>query len=1085
MSKRLPYQVPAEASDRPAIWRSLGEKAEPGRRDRTSVEETSVQVPRADGASGSSFVPLGGLKAKAEAKKATKTNGEPSSRVGRRQFFAVGGATAAAVGLSGCLRRPAEHILPYSQAPEYTVPGIPLHYATSVSHRGEALGLLVESHEGRPTKIEGNPQHPASQGVTDAQIQGRILDLYDPDRSAHVLQGGGDDPTEASWSAFDAWWREKAEELEASGGRGLRILAPPTDSPSFLRARRALTERFPEARVHTWTPVSYSQLREGTRLAFGEPLHALVDYARPRAILALDCDFLGSEPGFLRNARRFAAGRRMRQPTDEMNRLYCVEGTLSLTGMNADHRLRLAPSQVERYLRALAAKLADTPGVQLRPAVAAAVRGAEAPAGVPAAWIEEVAEDLAADLTAEERPRGRRRRRGAVVSVGWRQPAHVHALAHAINEALGSVGASVFLYDPADAEEPAHAQSLGELAEAMGAGEVDTLVMLGGNPVYDAPADLGFAEKLGQVDTTIHLSSHVDETSRASTWHLPMAHELESWGDHRSLDGTIAIQQPLIAPLRGGRSDAEVLAMLGGIRAWRGYHLVRRTLREMTGPDGFDRIWRRSLHRGVAAGAPRSRPRGAAVRDAEVAAALGEHEPASGEGWEAEFLPSYQTYDGRQANNPWLLEMPDPVTKLVWDNAAYVSPASAEELGVRTGDLLTVSVEGGQPVEIAAFVLPGQADHVVSLPLGFGRGEAAGRYGADVGFDVYPARTAASLGFATGVTVRPAGGRYELVQTQEHHSMEGRPLSIDATLEQYRETPNFAQWRTPTPHIGPLWTQVDYTEPRPPAQGGVSYEPYPEVTPPRPDAPPRYKWGFVVDLTTCTGCSACVVACQAENNIPVVGKRQVELGREMHWMRLDRYFVGDDDQDPQVALQPVACQHCEEAPCENVCPVNATVHSPEGLNDMAYNRCIGTRYCMNNCPYKVRRFNFLDWHGDVPELRQMQFNPNVTVRMRGVMEKCTYCVQRIQYARIRARTETVVNDDGDVEERRIRPGELTPACAQACPSSALVFGDLNDTESPVHELAHLDRQYKLLAHVGTQPRTTYLGKIRNPNSEMG
>jgi molybdopterin-containing oxidoreductase family iron-sulfur binding subunit len=1064
MSKRLPYHVPAEANDRPAIWRTLAEKEEPERRARESVEERSIQQrPTERGSNGGAAVPEAAV---------PETVVPEKSLVGRRKFFQVGGATAAAVGLSGCLRRPAQHILPYSQAPEYQVPGIPLHYATAVAHRGESVGLLVETHEGRPTKVEGNPEHPASRGGTDAQLQARVLDLYDPDRSGQVMRRSGDSREAASWSDFDAWWREKAAELEAAGGRGLRVLAGPTTSPSFLRARQALMERFPQARVHTWAAVPYSNMREGARLAFGAPYNALVDYARPRAVLALDCDFLASEPGFLRNAHRFAEARRLREPSDDLPRLYCVEGTLTVTGMNADNRLRLAPSKVDPYLRALAAKLGTMDGVRLPPSVAQAVRGAEAPEGVPAAWVDAVAQDLVAH-------RGR-----SVISVGWRQPAHVHALAHALNVALGNVGTVVTFHDPADPDEPSNVESLRELTEAMDAGEVDTLVILGGNPVYDAPVDLGFPEALGNVDTSIHLATYDDETSQQVSWHLPMTHEMESWGDHRSLDGTVAVQQPLIAPLKGGRSDAELLAMIGGIRAWRGYHLVRRTMREQTGAAAFDRSWRRSLHRGVAVGSANGRPRDVGLREGEVAAALNEGAAAAGEGWEAVFISSYQTYDGRQANNAWLLEMPDPVTKLVWDNAAYVSPASAAELGVSNGDLLTVSVEGAEPLEIPAFVLPGQADHVVTLPLGFGR-RAAGRHGTDVGFDVTPVRTSASLGFATGVSVRPAGGSYNLVQTQEHHSMEGRPLSIDATLEEYRETPNFAQWRSPSPDVSPLWTQVDYTLPRPPAQGGVSYEPFPEVTGPRPGAPPRYKWGFVVDLTTCTGCSACVVACQAENNIPVVGKRQVELGREMHWIRLDRYFVGDDENEPQVALQPVACQHCEEAPCENVCPVNATVHSPEGLNDMTYNRCIGTRYCMNNCPYKVRRFNFLDWHGDVPELRRMQFNPNVTVRMRGVMEKCTYCVQRIQYARIQARTETVVGEDGEIRERRIRENEVTPACAQACPSGALVFGDLNDTDSQVHRLAHLDRQYKLLAHIGTQPRTTYLGKIRNPNPELG
>lgn len=1054
MSKRLPIHVSADAPGQPPIWRSLGEKAEPTRRAREATEETSVQIPE-------------------------------KSVLGRRRFFAVTGATAAAVGLSGCLRRPAENILPYSSAPEYIVPGVPLHYATTVQHQGEAVGLLVETHEGRPTKVEGNPEHPASLGGTDAMLQADILRLYDPERSSRPLRQDGGSRETSSWSDFEAWWREKAQSL--GSGQGLAVLLERTDSPSIERAESELLRRMPQARVFEWSPISQQNAEEGARIAFGEPLSVQVDYGRAARVLAIDCDFLGSEPGSIRNQRRWAEQRRLRGPQQDMGRLYVVEGTLSLTGINADNRLRLAPSRIEAYLRALAAHLARQPGVSISPAIANALSAGEVE-GVPAEWIEKVAADLLAH-------RGR-----SVICVGSAQPARVHALAHALNQALGNIGTVVQFFEPAARTSR---QGIAELTAAMNEGQVDTLVILGGNPVFDAPADLGFADALAKVPTSIHLAFRDDETSSRCTWHLPRAHAFESWGDHRSNDGTIAIQQPLIAPLRGGRSEQEIFAFIAGIRGWRGYSLVRGTMTRLLGSGpGFERSWRQSLHRGVLVGGPQPEPRRASPRDDEIATAL--RETPKSEGWDVAFVPSYQAYDGRFANVPWLLEMPDPVTKLVWDNAAYISPASAEELGVSTGDMLSIS-RGGTTLSVPAFVLPGHADRVITLPLGYGR-TRGGQYADGAGFDVYPLRTRDALGFATGVNVTKAGGTYELVQTQEHHSMEGRPLAIDATLEQYRKTPDFAQWRAPTPTIGPLWTQVDYSKPLPPAQGGTSYSLKPSGRTARPGAPPRYKWGFVVDLATCTGCSACVVACQAENNVPVVGKRQVALGREMHWMRVDRYFLGEDPANPPVAVQPIACQHCEEAPCENVCPVNATAHSPEGLNDMAYNRCIGTRYCQNNCPYKVRRFNFLDWHGDLTETEKMQFNPNVTVRMRGVMEKCTYCVQRIQAARIRARTETRVDSRGaivhaateaDVRagraqrigqpiegERRIRHEEVTPACAQACPSEAIIFGDLNDTQSPAHQWAHLDRQYKLLASIGTQPRTTFLGKIRNPNPEM-
>jgi molybdopterin-containing oxidoreductase family iron-sulfur binding subunit len=1047
MSKRLPIHVPADAPDQPPIWRSVEEKADPTRRTREAVEEQAVQVPEA-------------------------------SLLGRRRFFAVTGATAAAVGLSGCLRRPAENILPFSQAPEYVVPGVPLHYATTVEHHGVAMGLLVETHEGRPTKVEGNPLHTFSMGSTDAQLQALTAQLYDPDRPAHPTRGG----EQVSWSDFDAWWRERAQALTGNGGRGLAVLMEPTSSPSYQRAREALRARFPEARIHTWAPVPPTAA-EGARLAFGEPFHAVVDYLNARRVLSIDCDFLGLEPGAVRNTRRWAESRRLDGPAEDTGRLYVVESSLSVTGANADNRLRLAPSRIEAYLRALAGRLARMDGIEMPSTIAGVLRDASAD-GVPEAWIEQVAADLVAH-------RGR-----SVVCVGQQQPARVHALAHAINLALGNVGQVVRYFAPTDAQQPNVVESLRQLVTAMSDGQVETLVILGGNPVYDAPADLRFADALGRVQTSIHLSMYDDETSARCTWFLPRAHAFETWGDHRAPDGTISIQQPLISPLRRGRGEHEVLAMLGGIRGWRANHLVRGTLQQLAGSTEFERAWRQSLHRGTLVGGPQPEPVSPTLREGDVAEALRTPIEAV-QGWEVVFAPSYQTYDGRLANSAWMLEMPDPVTKLVWDNAAYLSPTSAQELGARTGDLLQLSRDGVEALTIPALVLPGHPDRVVTLPLGFGR-QRAGRNAVGSGFDVYPFRSSTALGFATGVAVSKAGGTYELVQTQTHHSMEGRPLAIDATLEDYRRTPDFGQRRSPTPHVSPLWSQVDYSQPRPPAAGGTSYSLLPSERTAAEGAPPRYKWGFIVDLTTCTGCSACVVACQAENNIPVVGKRQVQLGREMHWMRIDRYFIdpprreGESLEDhharavvePLVATQPVACQHCEEAPCENVCPVNATAHSPEGLNDMAYNRCIGTRYCMNNCPYKVRRFNFLDWHGDLDELERMQFNPNVTVRMRGVMEKCTYCVQRIQYARIRSRTETRVNERGDVIERRIRPEEVTPACAQACPAEAITFGDLNDTSSRVHALAQLDRQYSLLASIGTQPRTRFLGKIRNPNREL-
>ncbi|MGF1468590.1 MAG: 4Fe-4S dicluster domain-containing protein [Sandaracinaceae bacterium] len=1019
--------------------------------------------------------------------------------VGRRDFFAIGGATAAMVGAAGCLRRPLEHILPYTEGPEYTQPGIELHYATSVQHGGEAVGLLVESHEGRPTKIEGNTQHPASRGATDASLQASILDLYDDARSRAPLRRSGDGTEEGSWSDFDAWWRSRADDLAADGGAGLRVLMEPSLSPSMDRARAALLERFPNAHVHTWTADGRREVQAGTDAVFGEGYEVWVDYARPRVILALDSDFLGRETGHIEASRRFAARRRPQSAdeADRMNRLYVVEGTVTLTGMTADHRLRLRSTDVEAYLKALLVALSAFPDVQMPAEVRATLGDGSAPEGVPEAWVSAVAEDLRAN-----------RSQSAVV-VGSRQPARVHALAHIANLALGNFRRTVFA-SPRPETPPT--EPLEDLVEAMQGEAVDTLLILGGNPVYDAPADLAFADALSRVPHAVHLSSRVDETSSLCEWHLPQSHPLEAWGDQRSLTGVVSIQQPLIAPLRSSRSDAEVLAMVGGIRGWRGYHLVRNTLRGLMAADApltaFERVWRRSLQVGRFFGVRPERPVAPPLQTASFQALLGQSAPTAGDGWEVVFTPSYQVGDGRQANNPWLLELPEPVTKQVWGNAAWISPAAARELGVASGDLLTLSREGADDLRIPAFVLPGHADRVVTLPLGFGR-TAAGRHGTGVGVDVYPFRTRDALGFAGGVTVRPAGGHEELVQTQTHHSMTPvvtvlgnevefpeRPLAVSATVEQYRERPDFAQWREPTPSVGPLWDEVDYRQPRMPAQGTQTGRLIPNGNQPSESAPIRHAWGMTIDLSACTGCSACVVACQAENNVATVGPAQVALGREMHWIRIDRYYRGDEA-NPEVVVQPVACQHCEEAPCENVCPVAATVHDQEGINAMAYNRCIGTRYCMNNCPYKVRRFNFLDYHRyhNVPDLKRMVFNPNVTVRMRGVMEKCTYCVQRIQSSRIAANRVTSRRlqrrfEEGETApdwaavEERLTTADVVPACAQACPSDAIVFGDLNDDESRVSELARMDRHYKLLAAVGTQPRTTYLAKVRNVNPAL-
>ncbi|MDW8246614.1 MAG: 4Fe-4S dicluster domain-containing protein [Sandaracinaceae bacterium] len=987
--------------------------------------------------------------------------------IGRRAFLELA-SVLSAFGAGGCLRRPAEAIMPHAQAPEYALPGIALHFATVLPHNGEAVGVIVEQHEGRPTKIEGNPDHPASNpnrlgrtGGTGIAEQAAILCLYDQDRSNQPIRRSGEGRVQATWADFEAMAREHFEKLKADGGSRILVLHEPVTSPTFVRLKRLFLKRFPRAEFFSFASVSDASVRSGLQAALGRRVRPVVDYSAAR-ILSLDCDFLQTEPGNVRASRLFAQARRLMSPASSMNRLYVVESTLSLTGANADHRLRLASSRVFDYALALTHALAQRGLSDLATLVKAPPK-----LDVPREWIEKVADDLIEH-------RGR-----AVVVAGSRQPPALHALVAAINQLLaGSFVQYVEVPDP-DEKDP-----LEGLARVIERSAGATLVILGGNPVYGAPSDLPIAEAISRAELSIHLSLHDDETSRLCTWHLPMAHPLESWGDHQSIDGTIAIQQPLIAPLCNGRSDIEILALLAGEAVWSGYHNVRRTFAELTGGlGGFESAWRRALHRGVVDGAAAPVVSGLVnfekVKEL-INRAVGESKAR--EGWEVVFAPCPKVFDGRYLNNPWLLELPDPITKVSWDNAAMISPRSAEELGVRNGRMIQIE-KGGRAIEVPVVVVPGHADRSITLTLGWGRSEA-GRFAKGYGFNVAPLRTREDFSFGSGFEVK-AKGRFHLVITQEHHSMDQdphipgvgridlppRPLAIVGTLEEYAEKPDFPQWLEPTPDTPPLWPEVDYKKPLEPAHGGLSWSLLPVKRPAPKDPPHRHAWGMAVDLTTCIGCSACVVACTAENNVATVGKDQVARGREMHWLRIDRYFVGEDESNPPVAFLPVACQHCEEAPCENVCPVNATEHSPEGLNEMAYNRCIGTRYCMNNCPYKVRRFNYLAYQAHPTEFQRMQFNPNVSVRMRGVMEKCTYCIQRIQAAKIAARNAN----------RRLMDGDVVPACAQACPTQAIVFGDLNDPNSLVSQLSRLDRHYKLLAQVGTQPRTTYLARIRNPN----
>jgi molybdopterin-containing oxidoreductase family iron-sulfur binding subunit len=997
-----------------------------------------------------------------------------SDGVTRRSFLTLMGASMALGGLAAC-RRPEEKILPYAKAPEEVIPGKPLYFATAMPMMGTAFGLLVESHEGRPTKVEGNPRHPESLGATTTFAQASVLDLYDPDRSRHPLQRG----ERRSWADAAALLAQLGAAARAQGGKGTAIVTEAHRSPTVARLLEDLTRALSGLKVFRYEPFTRANGRKGAQLAFGQPLETVYDLAGAKVIVSLDADFLATEGSPLRQSRQYAQGRRPEpaapwhgghaaHDVQSISRLYVVESRYSITGANADHRLRIPSRYVGAFAAAVARELSTRHGLDLGAGIAAALPTGALPADVQtrlSTWAPAVAKDLLAH------------RGEGLLLVGSGQPPAVHALVQALNLALGNVGKTLRHVAPFDAT-PEGPEGLGELVKAIDAKQVTTLLILGGNPVFNAPADVRIGEAVSRVATSVHLSTHFDETSVATTWHLNRAHFLESWGDVRSEDGTASVVQPLIAPMYDGKSDAEVLSMFAGARV-RGYELVRETWRTV-GAAGVaagaalgsaDKAWRRALHDGLFAQSAYP-AQSVTLQPAAVAAELNGLVPAgANDGIELTFHPDFHTWDGRYANSGWLQELPDPLTKLTWGSAALLSSATAQKLGVKDGDLLRIalrSTNGGEAVaQVPALVQPGQADGSISLMVGQGRSQV-GRVGRDVGVNTSALRTAAGFYVAAGASVERIVGRStQLGRTQEHFVMEGRPLVREATIDQYKKDPEVIKKQSESPSLFSLWKEYRYE---------------------------GHAWGMVVDLNSCTGCGACTIACQAENNIPVVGLAGVLKSREMHWIRVDRYFEGGAD-EPKSVAQPVMCHHCENAPCEQVCPVGATVHSPEGLNDMAYNRCIGTRYCANNCPYKVRRFNFLNYHKELPETRKAQFNPDVTVRVRGVMEKCTFCVQRINGAKIEATIEAHhahrlptggsgsegAHEPGD---SRVKDGAVVTACQQVCPTEAITFGDLNDPTSRVAHKAKLERSYRMLEELNIRPRLSYAAKLRNPNPEL-
>ena len=944
----------------------------------------------------------------------------PDDATSRRSVLQLLGASAALASLGGCLKPPDEKILPYTRQPPEVTPGNPLHYATAAVIDGRATGLLVTANEGRPTKIEGNPDHPSSRGAVGPLEQAELLRFYDPQRLGVVQHLG----QPSAWRDFLQATAEKARALRDSRGAGLRFLMEPGSSPLVGRLRQRLADAYPQAKFSSWSAIPLQQIHDGAQLAYGAAYEIRLDLSRARVVLSLDSDLLAALPGTLPAMRAWAE---KRDPANgRLARLYAVETNLTVTGMNADHRLRLKPTHLHRFGLALLGRLAAQ--------VPALSRYAPLQQRFPlppesAKFADAVAKDLVAAG------------RGALVSVGPRQPPVLHAAAHAINAALGSACAAAAR--PVLHDTNAGPRTLEQLVEEMRGGKVDTLVITAWNPVYGAPDDLNFGKALSQVPYSVYRSLYLDETADRAAWVIPALHPLESWGDARAHDGTVTFIQPLISPLYSGASEVETLAAFLGEGDRTAYTQLRAFWQSQR-PDDFALNWEKWLADGFIGGTA-TPPEKPAVRHDQILAAAMQVAPAdSSAGLEINIVPDYRVWDGRFANVSWLQELPDPVTKLTWENAALVAPVTARKLGLRQGDRVELGLRG-PPAHATVLIAPGHAEDAITASFGYGRRGAGEALCRGLGFDTSSLRHTDAPWFSPGLTVTPVGKRARLAQTQEHHSMEGRLIAATTTVEKLKETgEELAENRAPllTAYPGPAY--------------------------------PGYRWGMAIDLSRCTGCSSCMVACVAENNIPMVGKEQVALSREMHWLRVDRYFIGDDTGNPGVVVQPLMCVHCEYAPCEYVCPVNATVHSDEGLNEMIYNRCVGTRYCSNNCPYKVRRFNFFSYTSDYTNTEKMAFNPDVTVRARGVMEKCTYCVQRIERARIATR----------LQDRRIRDGEVLTACQQACPSGAIVFGDLNDANAKVRRLHEDERRYDLLHELGTRPRTAYLARVTNPNPEL-
>ena len=960
--------------------------------------------------------------------------------VTRRGFLKIMGASMALAGLSGCTKQPDEPIYPYIKQPEDLILGKPVYFATAHPFNTGAIPLLVKSDAYRPIKVDGNPEHPVNRGSSDPITQGTLLALYDPDRSQHVTYRGEN----REWAAFQQAFQTHLSTKKTSGGQGVYILTSTVTSPTLATQIKKAQAAWPNVKFLQYDPINRDSAYAGTQAAFGAPADAQYWLESADVIVSLDADFLSgiTQPGFNKLAGDYSRRRKLDSDT-EMNRLYAVESAPTTTGFKAEHRLPMRASDIPAYAAALAA----------------AITGGTVADSYT--WTAEQQRFLATAVKDLKANTGE-----SVVIPGEQQPASVHLAAIQINEALGNVGKTVVYTETVNPLPAQQNDDMRSLTADMNAGKVDWLLVLDGNPVYAAPADLGFEEALKSVNTLVHMGAHVDETGQIAQWHINSAHYLESWSDARAYDGTVSIVQPMIEPLYGGRSAHEVIqSMLLDNPELSAYDAVRETWKPQLSAKGdFEQNWRKALHDGFIAGTAFQPNAGTARAGAAIAAAT----PASPDSIEIVFRPDPSLYDGRFANVGWLQELPKPITSLSWDNAALMSANTLDKFKLAESDVVEISLNG-RKVLAPALVVPGHPDNSITVYLGQGR-RSAGRVGTGTGFNAYPIRSSTSPLFAAGASVRKTGDTFDLAITKSHyhdmrgkfaggvgggtHSLEGneslnRGIIRYATLEEFKTNPNFA-------HEGEGKEDPEADESMFPA---YRYD--------------KNAWGMSIDMNSCVGCNACIVSCYAENNIAVVGKQEVKIGRNMQWLRIDTYFEGDLAA-PRAHFQPMTCQHCENAPCEQVCPVGATVHTPEGLNTMVYNRCVGTRYCSNNCPYKVRRFNFLLFSDYETESYKLGRNPDVTVRSRGVMEKCSYCVQRINAAKIEA----------DKENRDVRDGEIVTACQQACPTEAIVFGNINEKTSRVAKLKRQERSYGVLADLNTRPRTTYVAGVLNVNQEL-